>query len=133
MEEWDKENPKTISLEDVEVDKNYAMVITTNSGLYRYQIGDTVKFTSTFPFKILITGRTKQFINVFGEEVMVSNTDAALSKTCLEFGVKVIDYTVAPIFLTASGKGGHEWIIEFNENPSDPNKFAEILDENLKK
>ncbi|MFZ1255365.1 MAG: GH3 auxin-responsive promoter family protein [Saprospiraceae bacterium] len=133
MEEWDKENPKTISLEDVEVDKNYALVITTNSGLYRYQIGDTVKFTSTFPFKILITGRTKQFINVFGEEVMVSNTDAALSKTCLEFGVKVIDYTVAPIFLTASGKGGHEWIIEFNENPSDPNKFAEILDENLKK
>lgn len=133
MEEWDKENPKTLFLEEVELDKNYAMVITTNSGLFRYKIGDTVKFTSLFPFKIIITGRTKQFINVFGEEVMVANTDAALYETCKEFNVKVIDYTVAPVFLTASGKGGHEWVIEFERSPDDLDAFARTLDDNLKK
>ena len=133
MEDWDREDPKTLFLDEVELEKNYAMVITTNSGLYRYKIGDTIKFTSLSPFKIKITGRTKQFINVFGEEVMVANTDAALSMTCKEFGVKVVDYTVAPIFLTASGKGGHEWIIEFDEAPKDPEAFERMLDENLKK
>lgn len=133
MEDWDKENPRTLFLEEVELNKNYAMVITTNSGLYRYKIGDTVKFTSLFPFKILITGRTKQFINVFGEEVMVSNTDAALSETCREFNVKVVDYSVAPVFLTASGRGGHEWIIEFEQKPQDAFEFARRLDDNLKK
>ena len=133
LEEWDKEDPKTLFLEEVELHKNYAMVITTNSGLFRYKIGDTVKFTSLFPFKIIITGRTKQFINVFGEEVMVANTDAALSETCKQFDLKVIDYTVAPIFLTASGKGGHEWLIEFEKSPIDAETFAKQLDDNLKK
>ncbi len=133
MDEWDQENPKTLLLEEVELDKNYAMVITTNSGLFRYKIGDTVKFTQKYPYKIVITGRTKQFINVFGEEVMVANTDAALTACCNAFGVNMIEYTVAPIFLTASGKGGHEWIIEFDQNPSDPDAFAQRLDDELKK
>jgi hypothetical protein len=133
MEDWDSDNPKTLHLDEVELHKNYAIVITTNSGLYRYKIGDTVKFTSLYPFKILITGRTKQFINVFGEEVMVANTDAALSETCKQFQVKVIDYSLAPVFLTASGKGGHEWIIEFEQAPSDSEAFAKQLDDNLKK
>ncbi len=133
MEDWDSDQPKTLHLDEVELNKNYAIVITTNSGLYRYKIGDTVKFTSLYPFKILITGRTKQFINVFGEEVMVANTDAALSETCKQFQVKVIDYSLAPVFLTASGKGGHEWIIEFEQAPSDSEAFAKQLDDNLKK
>lgn len=133
MEEWDKEQPNTLLLEEVELDKNYAMVITTNSGLFRYKIGDTVKFTQKYPYKIVITGRTKQFINVFGEEVMVANTDAALSATCIEFGVKMVDYTVAPIFLTASGKGGHEWLIEFEKDPENLDAFASALDKNLMK
>lgn len=133
MEEWDNDNPRTLFLDEVELDKNYALVITTNSGLFRYRIGDTIKFTSLFPFKIIITGRTKQFINVFGEEVMVANTDAALSETCKQFDLKVVDYTVAPIFLTGSGKGGHEWVVEFERSPADPEAFAKQLDENLKK
>lgn len=133
MEEWEREDPKTLYLEEVELEKNYAMVITTNSGLFRYKIGDTVKFTSLQPFKIKITGRTKQFINVFGEEVMVSNTDAALSATCKKYGAKVTEYTVAPIFLTSSGKGGHEWLVEFEMAPADLNAFALTLDEELKK
>lgn len=133
MEDWESDNPRTLLLEEVELDKNYAMVITTNSGLYRYKIGDTVKFTSLQPFKIKITGRTKQFINVFGEEVMVSNTDAALSATCSDFGVKVLEYSVAPIFLSTAGKGGHEWMIEFVDPPSDPNQFANALDDHLKR
>lgn len=133
MDEWENENPKTLLLEEVELEKNYAMVITTNSGLFRYKIGDTVKFTSIFPFKIKITGRTKQFINVFGEEVMVSNTDAALSATCKIHGAQVAEYTVAPVFLSASGKGGHEWLIEFETAPKDIPLFAETLDQELKK
>jgi len=133
MEDWESEHPRTLLLEDVELGKNYAMVITTNSGLFRYKIGDTVKFTSLNPFKIKITGRTKQFINVFGEEVMVSNTDAALSETCKLFNVKVLEYTVAPVYLTSSGKGGHEWLIEFENPPQNPNSFAQTLDEQLKK
>ncbi len=132
-EEWDKEFPKTIPLEEVEVGTNYAMVITTNGGLYRYNIGDTVCFTSTNPFKIKITGRTKQYINVFGEEVMVANTDAALQMTCQEFGVKAKEYMVAPIFLDTKEKGGHEWVIEFESQTPDPLAFSKALDDNLKK
>lgn len=133
MEEWENEYPKTLLLDEVELDKNYALVITTNSGLFRYKIGDTIKFTSLHPHKIVITGRTKQFINVFGEEVMVSNTDAALSNTCKAFGVSMVEYTVAPVFLGKEGKGGHEWIVEFEEDPEDHHAFALRLDDELKK
>jgi len=120
-------------LSEVEIGKNYAMVITTNSGLYRYKIGDTICFTSTEPYKIKITGRIKQFINVFGEEVMVSNTDQALADTCATFKAMVKEYTVAPIFLQNESKGGHEWVIEFEKSPSDPIAFAKALDQNLQR
>ncbi|HQX43059.1 MAG: GH3 auxin-responsive promoter family protein [Saprospiraceae bacterium] len=133
MSEWEEENPKTHLLSEVEIGKNYAMVITTNSGLYRYKIGDTICFTSTEPYKIKITGRIKQFINVFGEEVMVSNTDQALADTCATFKAMVKEYTVAPIFLQNESKGGHEWVIEFEKSPSDPIAFAKALDQNLQR
>ena len=133
MSEWEKEFPETKLLHEVEVGKNYAMVITTNSGLYRYKIGDTIQFTSTSPYKIKITGRVKQFINVFGEELMVANTDEALAKTSKEFNVLVRDYTAAPIFLNTTSKGGHEWVIEFEKPPEDAEAFAHVLDDNLKK
>ncbi len=122
------EQPKTISLDEVEVGKNYAMLISTNGGLWRYTIGDTVKFTSKYPFKIKITGRTKQFINVFGEELMVDNTDKALAIACSKTGSIVKDYTVAPVFISAGEKGGHEWIIEFQQAPSNIENFSAELD-----
>ena len=109
------------------------MVISTNSGLWRYVPGDTVMFTSTSPYKIKITGRTKQFVNAFGEEVMVSNTDKALAQTCQSTGTVVLEYTVAPIFLEKQGKGGHEWLIEFEKTPADLKTFNKLLDENLQK
>ena len=120
-----------IPLQGIEVGKNYALVISTNAGLWRYMPGDVVQFTSTFPFKIKITGRTKQFINAFGEEVMVSNTDDALSATCKTFGAVVSDYTVAPKYLRKNTQGGHEWLIEFEQPPADLDRFERALDNNL--
>ena len=131
MEEWEKENPQTVLLEEVEVGKNYAIVISTNSGLWRYMPGDTIIFTSTSPYKIKVSGRTQQFINAFGEEVMVSNTDSALSATCREFDTVVSEYTVAPFYIKNDGKGSHQWLIEFERRPLDIEKFAEKLDKNL--
>ncbi|RZJ71367.1 GH3 auxin-responsive promoter family protein [Flavobacterium sp.] len=124
-------NEKAIRLADVELNKNYAVVITTNSGLWRYLIGDTVRFTSLSPYRIRITGRTKHHINVFGEELMVENTDAALAKACEITGVEVIDYTVAPVFMDGKEKGAHEWMVEFRNPPVDPSHFAKVLDETL--
>ena len=131
--EWHKDNPKAIPLSEVELGKNYAMVVSTNAGLWRYVPGDTVMFTSTTPYKIKITGRTKQFVNAFGEEVMVSNTDKALAQTCQEMNAIATEYTVAPVFLSKQGKGGHEWLIEFEKAPSDIKAFNKLLDENLQK
>lgn len=131
MEEWFVEQPRAIPLEAVELDKNYAMVITTNAGLWRYVIGDTVAFTSLRPFKIRITGRTRQFINVFGEEVVVENTDKALAEACRACQALATEYTVAPIFLSEGQKGGHEWCVEFEKPPADLEAFARILDEKL--
>ncbi|MEM9991760.1 MAG: GH3 auxin-responsive promoter family protein, partial [Bacteroidota bacterium] len=130
MEEWGKDFPKAIPIWEVETDKHYAIVISTNAGLWRYTPGDTVMFTSTSPYKIKITGRTKQFINAFGEEVMVENTDRAIAMTCATFGVKMRDYTAAPIFM-AQGKGGHQWLVEFEQTPPNLLAFAQMLDENL--
>ncbi|MCW3124389.1 MAG: auxin-responsive promoter, partial [Bacteroidetes bacterium] len=110
---------------------NYAMVISTNSGLWRYVIGDTVEFTGTAPYRIKITGRTKQFINAFGEEVTVNNTDKALAETCIETEAEVCDYTVAPIYPTIDGPGRHEWAIEFTKAPGDLPRFAARLDRKL--
>ena len=131
MEEWDKEFPKSIQLEEVELEKNYAILVTTNSGLFRYKIGDTVTFTSIKPYKIKITGRTKQFINAFGEEVMVTNTDKALEKTCRVLATIVKEYTVAPIYFGDVQKGGHEWLIEFEKEPENLNAFGDLLDASL--
>jgi hypothetical protein len=124
-------NQRVIRLNQVELHKNYAVVITTNSGLWRYLIGDTIRFTSLNPYRIKVTGRTKHHINVFGEELMVENTDTALAKTCKTFNCEVVDYTVAPIFMKDKEKGAHEWIIEFKNAPEDIVKFSQALDENI--
>ncbi|SNB30367.1 conserved hypothetical protein [Flavobacterium psychrophilum] len=124
-------NEKIIRLAEVEINKNYAIVITTNSGLWRYLIGDTVRFTSLNPYRIRITGRTKHHINVFGEELMVENTDMAIAKTCKMTNSEVKDYTVAPIFMEGKAKGSHEWIIEFRKQPDNITFFTKILDENI--
>jgi hypothetical protein len=124
-------NQRVIRLNQVELHKNYALVITTNSGLWRYLIGDTIRFTSLNPYRIKVTGRTKHHINVFGEELMVENTDTALTKTCKAFHCEMIDYTVAPIFMKDKEKGAHEWIIEFKNPPEDIAKFSQALDENI--
>lgn len=128
METFGTPQQKVIPLREVQLNKNYAMVITTNAGLWRYLIGDTVRFTSLSPYRIKITGRTKHFINVFGEELMIENTDKALALAAEHFGVKVLEYTVAPIFMEGREKGAHEWMVEFKENPSDIEKFALYLD-----
>jgi hypothetical protein len=129
METFGTLNQKVIRLADVELFKNYALVITTNSGLWRYLIGDTVRFTSLNPYRIRVTGRTKHHINVFGEELMVENTDQAIAKACRLTNTQVVDYTVAPIFMEGKEKGAHEWMIEFKENPDDINQFQKALDE----
>jgi GH3 auxin-responsive promoter len=131
MDTFGTTNQKVIRLADVELFKNYAVVITTNSGLWRYLIGDTVRFTSLNPYRIRVTGRTKHHINVFGEELMVENTDVAIAKTCESLHCEVIDYTVAPIFMKDKEKGAHEWIIEFKKQPEDIAVFQKLLDENI--
>jgi len=122
---------KAIRLSEVEIHKNYAIVITTNSGLWRYMIGDTVRFTSLNPYRIRITGRTKHHINVFGEELMVENTDMAIGATCRATQSEVVDYTVAPIFMEGREKGAHEWMIEFKKAPANMEEFRKLLDETL--
>ncbi len=133
VEEWNKDFPRAIPLYEVELGKNYAIVISTNAGLWRYVPGDTVMFTSITPYKIRITGRTKQFVNAFGEEVMVDNTDKAIAETCKEFDAHVTDYTVAPIYFSANGKGGHEWLVEFEKMPPDLEGFNQTLDQKLQR
>ena len=122
-----------IPLSEVAIGKNYAMVITTNAGLWRYLIGDTVRFTSVSPYRIKITGRTKHFINVFGEELIIENAERALEKACEQTGSHLIEYTVAPIFMQDKLKGGHEWVIEFDAPPASLEHFTEVLDTELKK
>ena len=131
MDTFGTPNQKIIRLAEVELFKNYAVVITTNSGLWRYLIGDTVRFTSLNPYRIRVSGRTKHHINVFGEELMVENTDQAIAKACQLTQTEVVDYTVAPIFMDGKEKGAHEWMIEFKQNPKDISQFQKILDETL--
>jgi hypothetical protein len=131
MDTFGTDNQKVIPLSEVELLKNYAVVITTNSGLWRYLIGDTLRFTSLNPYRIRVTGRTKHHINVFGEELMVENTDQAIAQTCSQLNCDVKDYTVAPIFMKGKEKGAHEWMIEFKKAPEDTALFAKILDEML--
>ncbi len=131
MDEFDSPNPTVLPLWGVETGKNYAMVISTSSGLWRYMIGDTVKFTSTNPYKFIITGRTKFFINAFGEELIVDNAEKGLEQACKQTGAAVRDYTAAPVFMDDKGKCRHQWLIEFAQPPQDLAQFARILDESL--
>ncbi len=135
MEEWEKDHPKTVLLADVEIGKNYAVLISANNGLWRYQPGDTVVFTRHYPHCFRISGRTKQFINTFGEEVMVGDTEKALSLTCEATGAVVAEYTAGPVFFGQSkdSRGGHEWLIEFQKPPVNAEEFALLLDYNLQK
>ncbi len=121
-----------VPLWEVEIGKNYAIVITTNAGLWRYQIGDTVRFTSINPYRIKITGRTKHHINVFGEELIIENAEEALKNSCQITGAEIKDYTVAPIFMKGKEKGAHEWIIEFRTAPREMGYFIDFLDKSLK-
>ena len=128
MDEWNNPNAKAIPLAEVETGKNYALVISTNAGLWRYTPGDTVMFTSTRPYRIKVTGRTKQFVNAFGEEVMVENTDKALAIACERTGAVVSEYTVAPIYFEGNKNGGHQWLVEFERSPGDQEAFTRLLD-----
>lgn len=133
LDELDKDHPKALTIGEVELGETYAMVISTDGGLWRYLIGDTVEFTSVRPYKVKVAGRTKHFINAFGEELMVQNAEAALTETCEATGALIDDYTAGPFFLEEGGRGGHEWLIEFKTPPADLDRFAEILDSELKK
>ncbi len=132
MEHYKGEDSTAIPLSEVKKGINYAILITTNGGLWRYLIGDTVKFTATDPYRIKITGRTKHHINVFGEELIIENAEEALRTACEKTNAIISDYTVGPIFMEGKEKGGHEWIIEFTKEPKVMAKFTEILDEALK-
>ncbi len=132
MDSYGKETQKVIPLWEVEKGINYALIITTNAGLWRYKIGDTVRFTSTNPYRIKITGRTKHHINAFGEELIIENAEEALEQISKKTNAEIKDYTAAPIFMNGEEKGGHEWIIEFRKPPEDLDYFTEFLDNALK-
>lgn len=131
MDELENPNPHVVPLWGVETGRNYAMLISTSSGLWRYMIGDTVRFTSTNPYKIVITGRTKFFINAFGEELIVDNAEVGLAEACRQTGAQVLEYTAAPVFMDGEGKCHHQWLVEFSKEPEDIALFARILDETL--
>jgi len=133
MTEFDSPNRKAIPLCDVKTGVNYAMVISTNGGLWRYIIGDTVEFTSVRPYKIHITGRTKHFINAFGEELVEDNASRAIRLACNATGADIKDYTAAPVYMQTQKKGCHQWLIEFNIMPNDIDTFGNILDNELKR
>jgi hypothetical protein len=120
-----------VPLTGVKVGKNYAMIISTACGLWRYMIGDTVRFTSTNPYKIVISGRTKSFINAFGEELIVDNAEQGLAYACQQTGAQVLEYTAAPVFMDQRAKCRHQWLIEFAKAPADLGQFAQLLDQRL--
>ncbi|WP_255578104.1 GH3 auxin-responsive promoter family protein [Chitinophaga sp. sic0106] len=132
MEELGKEEPRTLQLQEVELGKNYALVISTNGGLWRYMVGDTVQFTSLLPYRIKVSGRTKSFINAFGEEVIVENSDTAIAQASEATGAIVNDYTAAPVYFSDNGNGGHEWLVEFDKAPDNMEHFIDVLDGTLK-
>ncbi len=132
LENADDENPPVCPLAQVQIGKNYALLISTNGGLWRYKIGDTIRFTSLEPYRIKISGRTKHFINAFGEEVIIENANTAVSAACQQTDAVITDFTVAPIYLETNKKGGHEWIIEFEKLPKSVAQFTEIVDSKLR-
>ena len=131
LEDVGKEQPQVVPLWEVETNRNYAIVITTSCGLWRYQIGDTVRFTQTKPYKFVISGRTKSFINAFGEELIVDNAEQGLAEACQQTGAQVREYTAAPVFMDETGKCRHQWVIEFTKMPANVGEFATILDRTL--
>lgn len=131
MDEFEREKPTVVPLEGVEVGRNYALVITTSCGLWRYLIGDTVRFTSKDPYKFIITGRTKYFINAFGEELIMENAEQGLAYACRETGAEVSEYTAAPVFMDSHAKCRHQWLIEFSKAPDDLKRFGNLLDRKL--
>jgi len=133
LERLQDSHPDTLSLDEVELDKNYALIISTNAGLWRYMIGDTVRFTCLDPYRIQITGRTKHFINAFGEELIIDNAERALERACRYTGAIVRDYTAAPVYFSDDQSGAHEWLVEFEQNPAEFDRFVDLLDETLRK
>ncbi len=133
MSEIDNLQAKALTISEVELNKNYALLISTNAGLWRYMIGDTVKFTSLKPYRIVVSGRTKHFINAFGEEVIVDNADKAIAEAARKTDAIVKEYTAAPIYFSEGKNGTHEWLIEFEKAPKDLAIFTKILDESLQK
>ncbi len=132
VEEYGKSNPQTIGLAQVKLHKNYAPVISTTGGLWRYLIGDTIQFTNRNPYRIIVSGRLKHYMNAFGEEVIVDNSDKAIAAAAKASGATVVDYTAAPMYFSNEQKGGHEWLIEFDEPPADMQLFTTMLDATLK-
>lgn len=132
LEDIGNDNARTLNLDEVELNRNYALIISTNGGLWRYMIGDTIRFTSLSPYRIQITGRTKHFINAFGEEVIIDNAEKALTKACSETKAIIRDYTACPIYFQGTDAGGHEWIIEFEHQPENIGQFTDILDNTLR-
>jgi hypothetical protein len=133
LENADQEQPKTFRLAEVELHKIYEIVISTNAGLWRYRIGDTIRFTSLNPYRIKISGRTKHFINAFGEELMIENAEKAIATTCNKTGVIIDDFTAAPKYLEHGKSGSHEWVIEFSKEPDHLEEFAKLLDDEIRK
>ena len=133
MDEFDSPQPTAVPLWGIETERNYAMVITTSSGLWRYIIGDMVRFTQRNPYKFIITGRTKSFINAFGEELIVDNAEKGLAEACRQTGAEVLEYTAAPVFMDANGKCRHQWVVEFSREPDNLEHFASVLDETLQR
>lgn len=132
MDSYGTPEQKIIPLSQVELHKNYAVVITTNAGLWRYKIGDTVRFVSISPYRVRVSGRTKHHINVFGEELIIENAEEALKQVCLQTASEIVDYTAAPIFMEGKEKGAHEWMIEFKRPPNNLLEFNHLFDKALK-
>ena len=131
LEDIDKEHPTVVPLSGIKTGQNYAMVISTSCGLWRYMIGDTIMFTSKNPYKFVITGRTKHFINAFGEELIVDNAEKGLAYACKETGAEVLEYTAAPVFMDNHARCRHQWLIEFSKTPDDIQRFGQLLDKKL--
>ena len=131
MDEFESEKPNIVPLEGVEIGRNYAIIISTVCGLWRYEIGDTIQFTSVRPYKFVITGRTKYFINAFGEELIMDNAEKGIEAACKATGAQISDYTAAPIFMDSNAKCRHQWLIEFTKMPNSISDFERILDSKL--
>ncbi len=132
VHEYGKKDPQTIGLHEVEIGRNYALIISTNGGLWRYMLGDTVQFTSLKPFRIKVSGRLKHYMNAFGEEVIVDNSDKAIAIASEKTGAVVNDYTAAPVYFSESSNGAHEWLVEFEKAPASLEDFTKELDIALK-